>query len=414
MDSRRQLFDLTDESMPDGFIGWINTVAIAPDGRHVAGGGDRWKVWVWDIGGEVAATYDATSTVMSVAFVNDGRDVAIGLAGGEVLLWSWQQPTEPITLLAKHTGAAFVGTTEDGARLATAGGDGQVWVWDLETKERLLNFRAHDGDILDVGLSGDGRHLVTASSDRTAHVWDVDTGSSVVELVGHAAPVTSAAFADDGTRIVTGATDGTVGVWDVTTGRELFLAPVHGDYTNAVMLISARQTETASDHRLVTAGDDRLVRIFTCETCGEIEDIVEWLEERIAAVPAAAPFMPVEMMSTLDIVAGTCLGPIGDESITQISPVSCDEPHEAEVYAVLQLPDPPGGEIPQDIFVRSDQLCRDGYFEDYVGVAPERSAFSTSALAPTAESWERGGRKVICELFLPAGLEQGSARDSRR
>ncbi len=210
---------------------------------------------------------------------------------------------------------------------------------------------------------------------------------------------------NDGTRIVTGAADGTVGVWDVATGAELFLAAVHGDYTNAVSFLPGGRT--------VSAGDDRLV-LSTCDTCGPINDVVTRLEQQIADVPEAPPFAQLETMSTLEIVAGTCLGPLGGESITQITPVPCDEPHQAEVYAVLRLPDPPGGDMPVDIYARSDRLCRDGYYENYRRDRPRSIDVHNVGPGPDGGGLDRrrahGDLPAVRACGPGGGLTRGSHR----
>jgi hypothetical protein len=97
------------------------------------------------------------------------------------------------------------------------------------------------------------------------------------------------------------------------------------------------------------------------------------------------------------------------EEFNSLPVVPCEQPHDNEIYASLELPD---GEYPgvEEIQGLAIDGC-DGEFEGYVGVAFEESEFGAFETHPTAESWEQGDRQVLCVLF---GDEQktGSARDS--
>lgn len=79
--------------------------------------------------------------------------------------------------------------------------------------------------------------------------------------------------------------------------------------------------------------------------------------------------------------------------------VSCDEPHDTEVYFRHDfVPGPyPGDETVID---ELKAVCRD-VFEGYVGVDYESSALSFWALWPTQGAWEAGNLLGECALFDP-------------
>ncbi len=91
--------------------------------------------------------------------------------------------------------------------------------------------------------------------------------------------------------------------------------------------------------------------------------------------------------------------------------VSCDDPHDTEVYYRYEFA---AGPYPGDDSVVDElkSVCR-GAFEGYVGIDYESSALSFWALWPTQGAWESGNRLGECALFDPdSGKLTGSAYQS--
>lgn len=91
--------------------------------------------------------------------------------------------------------------------------------------------------------------------------------------------------------------------------------------------------------------------------------------------------------------------------------VSCDDPHDIEVYYSHEFE---AGPYPGDETVTDDLkfLCL-STFEGYVGADYETSALSFWALWPSQGAWEAGNRLGECALFDPnSGKLTGSAYQS--
>ncbi|HWB71157.1 MAG TPA: septum formation family protein, partial [Egibacteraceae bacterium] len=120
--------------------------------------------------------------------------------------------------------------------------------------------------------------------------------------------------------------------------------------------------------------------------------------------------------SVFDLAVGDCFhdrpdlqGPIGDVEV-----VSCDQPHDNEVFALLNYPagatDPyPGQEAVQNW---AEENCQGSAFQAYVGMDYASSRYYTTYLSPTADTWEQGDREVVCYLYVPDEQVTGSARGS--
>ena len=185
----------------------------------------------------------------------------------------------------------------DGKRALVASADRSVRVWDVETKRDVKRLVGHTASAWAVGFNADGTKAISGSADGTARVWDVAAGSELMILDGHASLVSAVALTADGTRAVTGGFDGSVVWWDVTTGKELrrldeAAKAVHAvalhptkklaaiaadrsvilwDYSTGEVVAKwdahagATSTVAFADDRIVSGGDDKLVKVWDAD-----------------------------------------------------------------------------------------------------------------------------------------------------
>jgi hypothetical protein len=114
------------------------------------------------------------------------------------------------------------------------------------------------------------------------------------------------------------------------------------------------------------------------------------------------------------VTAGDCFDDPAprDDEVTDLPIVACDQPHDNEVYAVVELVN---GEYPGDdtVLRRAEEGCLDA-FEPYVGRAYAISELFATWLVPSEASWDHGDREAICVLFDETGPLEGSMRASGR
>ena len=104
--------------------------------------------------------------------------------------------------------------------------------------------------------------------------------------------------------------------------------------------------------------------------------------------------------------------PLPSHDRGDVTPISCEQPHDNEAYAAFDLPD---GEYPGDAQVLAEGSARClERFEGFVGVPYDSSGYDVDALTPTRLTWDDGDRRVVCILFLVNGEQStGTAQGSQ-
>jgi serine/threonine protein kinase/WD40 repeat protein len=217
------IYDLTvtphtkpDEKKPDeywtvvagceqGFFVWAVPLGPGLDERWVVAGGN----------------------VSSVAVSPNGRFLATG--GQQLELWSLAT-SRPVFAVPAPVPGARVGFSADGRILLALVNGTAVAGWHVsDTPERRV-FDGHTKGVPGVAFRpGGGGRVVSVSKDELVRVWDTATG----EIVGGEAPIRhtyeieAVAFSADGSRFATGDFGGVVRVWDANS--RALLAEVNGN-----------------------------------------------------------------------------------------------------------------------------------------------------------------------------------------
>lgn len=116
-----------------------------------------------------------------------------------------------------------------------------------------------------------------------------------------------------------------------------------------------------------------------------------------------------------DVRVGDCmqLPAPGSDSLTYRD---CAEPHDFEVFAIVQHPAPLGAPYPGDepLVQEGRELCVP-HFEPYVGVPlAESQQLLLWRFVPNETNWNVGNRETWCGVQAKAGQLRGSVKGSRR
>jgi WD40 repeat protein len=150
----------------------------------------------------------------------------------------------------------------DGQFLASAGYDKYIKVWNAQTGDEVISLRGHRGMVNGLAWNYSGTLLATASQDKTVKIWNpwVSPDEACVHTISeHTRVVRTVAFSYDGLKLATGCEDGTLRLFDANDFS--FLCGQNGHAPRGLNHLSFCSTP-GKEHMLVTAGDDRAVKVW--------------------------------------------------------------------------------------------------------------------------------------------------------
>ena len=222
----------TDAETPlRGHTSSVQGLAFNADGTRLASAAWDTTVRVWDVatGDELAFFTGFTSFAYAVAFRPDGQVLAaVGQHYPDQGVRLWNANTfEELPMLSTDDSLACLAFSPDG-RLMVAGEeyDLQWYLWDAQTFERVLTVGQStweaEGGTCSVAFSPDSTLLATGGGDKMIHIWDVAAGSAtfgqeLATLQRHTDTVVSLAFSPDGAWLVSGGghNDSTIRLWGI-------------------------------------------------------------------------------------------------------------------------------------------------------------------------------------------------------
>ncbi len=209
--------------------GGVRSLALSPDGKLLATGGDDNAIQLWDVaaGKPGAKLAGHTDWVMALAFSPDGKQLASGGYDGVVRLWDVAgtkkvldvpavgppQANQPPPTPGRVLSLAFA---PDGKQLAVGTADAQLLLFNLADGKLLRPFAGHTGPVTGLAFHPSGTVLASASRDRTVKLWTPTNGQLIKSLDGHTSWVQGVAFAAQGTRLVSVGADQSLRVWDLS------------------------------------------------------------------------------------------------------------------------------------------------------------------------------------------------------
>ena len=273
--------------------GAVASVALSPDGKVIATGEYDNNVRLWDsrtgkVKQTIAGSADWTSTfsadslvvsvesILSLAFLPDGKTVAGATSNKAVKLWETSHSSEKKSLNGHEDKVSSIAVLPERMRLLSGSSDQTAKLWDAETGEVLKTFVGHSGPVTSVAASRDGRLAASASADRSIRIWDVETGSLKLTLRGHDDGVLTVAFSPDGRTLASGSLDSTVRLWDVETGHPKPTVVRHQGAVYSVAFSPDGKT-------FVSGGLDKTVKLWDAET-GELKQTMTGHDLRVNSV----------------------------------------------------------------------------------------------------------------------------------
>ncbi len=134
-----------------------------------------------------------------------------------------------------------------------------------------------------------------------------------------------------------------------------------------------------------------------------LEEVVDGFEDGSLSFSVGG-----EVIDWDDVSIGDCVNFVDAEDqandttlVSTLERVACTAPHDAEVYALRNLP---GGAWPgyESVYSRGDDICYDE-FAPYVGIDYVESLYFYEVYTPSSASWDQGDRTIACTLVDVGG-----------
>jgi WD40 repeat protein len=158
----------------DGLLDGTLSVAVSPDGPHVAASFADGQIRVWNLDGQPVGAWKSDRGAAShVVFVREGQRLLAGHVGGRVCLWSLDGKLHDCVEAARSIDAFAV--SPDGKSFVTADDDFTAKYWTLPETDRFdssarVELRGHTNRVRGIAFDTKGR-VLTGSYDGTLRRW---------------------------------------------------------------------------------------------------------------------------------------------------------------------------------------------------------------------------------------------------
>lgn len=119
-------------------------------------------------------------------------------------------------------------------------------------------------------------------------------------------------------------------------------------------------------------------------------------------------------LSVFDLQIGDCIvfDDVPDATVDEVTVTPCDEPHQSEVYAIVEVDDLDAYPGERELSNRAELECL-APFDDYVGIELAESTLFFTYLVPTVRSWQEDqDREVLCLIVAAGRVLEGSVAGS--
>lgn len=182
----------------------INKIALSPDARTLAAGGNDGDVYLYDltnIGAEpttlintdnAAQLAGSSRSIKTVKFSNDGTMLAYGSEEGQIIIWNMEDDVQvQPTLTGFRAPVTDIEFSPDDRLLVGTTTNRQVRVWDMENLFDLpivledYKGQRDQGWVNDADFSPDGQYFVTAAGDGNIRRYPTKADDMADEICSH-------------------------------------------------------------------------------------------------------------------------------------------------------------------------------------------------------------------------------------
>jgi serine/threonine protein kinase len=221
-DATTYLWNLADRSMIGGLEqsrSIMKSLAFHPDGKTVVGVTHTGGIKVWDVATrKVKIGLPDTDGGHELAFSPDGSLLVNGGTKYQEIRLSDPASGKTVKTINDSTGSA-ASFSPDGKTLAVVDADGKnsMQLWDVATAQSKAVFdRADDGLTITHALyHPNGKTIAAWGLGNFIQLWDVASKTIRATVIGAGGQIETVAFDPEGERIAAGGADNTVRIWNL-------------------------------------------------------------------------------------------------------------------------------------------------------------------------------------------------------
>ena len=194
----------------------VKSIALSPDGKLLAAGGDNKVIAVLDLtsGTKKTDLEGHSCSVRWLAFAGDDKTL-VSKSSREIIIWDLAKNKHKTALRGwKGDGLAV---TPDGKLLASPRNGRDVVLWNLSAAKEESVLTVPAGNIASLTID-DTATRIAAGYDRRIRVWDLKDKELICDFEAHLASVQQLTFTSGGKTLVSVDKDGIYKTWE---GRHL-------------------------------------------------------------------------------------------------------------------------------------------------------------------------------------------------
>jgi WD40 repeat protein/predicted Ser/Thr protein kinase len=194
----------------------VQCAAYSPDGRTLAAGTRGGQVILWDAatGRELAVLAGHAGGVEALAFSADGSTLACTAHFDNIKLWNVAR-RQVSAVVPNSRDAVAVAFAPRGERLAASFPSGLVTLWDLSSPAEAAVKFLNAGRQLSLCFAPDGKMLLGAQDGGDVYFWDAATGKKRGPDLRLDEPIYRAALSPDGRTLAAAGESGAIQLWDL-------------------------------------------------------------------------------------------------------------------------------------------------------------------------------------------------------
>jgi WD40 repeat protein len=192
----------------------LMTLIVDQQKQYVACAGFGPNIWIYSLSDRslVKTILSPSSDLRTLAFSNDGQELACGGRDGVIRVWSWTTDRQPLEQALHRDRIRAIRFSADGQEITSVGED-----------RRLVRYRHNSGQVVSDRVISTGRLLsmtfiddetiAVAGSDNTIRILDINSSQERNKLIGHEGSI--AVMNCNGTELISGSFDTTIRIWNL-------------------------------------------------------------------------------------------------------------------------------------------------------------------------------------------------------